>query len=431
MKKKTRILLGITLILLTISAAYLSVKALKSVRDTNKNNIALAEISTNPKNRLYELEESLKDTFGDNYKTKVTNNTNATKKSENIELKFRIANSQEILYPDNYGGTYINENDELVIQLVRNEKNINSLKYNSSSGEISLDDSVIKEYVEHSYNDLNDINDLITKYFLKNGVKNTNFVANYVDVFSNKVIVELKNISLEEQEKFKNEVIDSDLIEFKLGERISTTATYKAGSRYTYDAAFEKDGKTINKMNSSCSVGARAKRNGAVGYITAGHCFGYMDYTVTSSKINNGTYVTRSYSSSMDAAFVKLSSGNSLSNDLNDMGYQASFINTTGQNYFISGTMVGKDGYAGKFGSGIIGSLNYSVTDNDGYYHSGLVKANITTILGDSGGPVFTISTLTLKEGAPLIGIISVGGTNVLGFYEYNRIVTALGLTKY
>lgn len=424
--------LMMAIILLIIFITDFSYIALKKSNITNLNkNIAFCDLKLTDNESIQIIKNSLKDTYGDNYLEKITKNTTATKNSEFIELKFERDSFQNIIYPDNYGGTYINEDDELVIQIVGNSKNKKSLNYKFSSKTIDLNNEVLKEYVNFSYNDLVKVNDEITKYFLNNGVKNSNFVANYIDVFKNRVVIELYDISNKEQEKFKEEILDSNLIEFKLGQRISPTSTYKVGSEFLIERQYKKGGQTIYEKDAQCSIGAKAKRNGVIGYITAGHCFGFMDYTIDFANINIGTYVTRDYSQNMDAAFIKLNSGNSLSNDLSNTGWQASFINTTGSNYYTNGTKVGKDGFKGKFGNGQITSLNYSFTDADNYYHTGLISANITTLKGDSGGPVFIINTTTLKNGAPLIGITSGGGTNVLAFYDYNKIVTTLGLTKY
>lgn len=376
-----------------------------------------------------QLIDSLKATFGDDYEQKMVKNELATKQAELLESKFEVDTNDNIIYPDNYGGSYINENNELVVQIVDNLNN-NKLNYATLKTNISLEDNTLNEVVKYSYNDLISVNEKIVNYFLENGVTVSNFVANYIDVYSNRVVVELKNIDSESIDKFKREVYDSEVIEFKVGERADTTASYKVGAGFYVNAKYTK-GNTTHHTGRYCSFGARAKRNGVSGYITAGHCFGYMDYTTVDATIANGTYVTRSYSQTMDAAFVKLNSGNTVTNNLSDVGLQASMIKTTGQNYYTTGTAVGKDGSAGKYGTGLIKSLSFSGVDKDGYYHSGLTTTNITAIDGDSGGPVFIVNNLTSSSGAPLIGITSVGNSNLLGFYDYNKIVTALGLTKY
>ena len=68
--------------------------------------------------------------------------------------------------------------------------------------------------------ELNNVNNKIIDYFTTNGVKNyENFCSNYVDEITGVVVVELLDNSIEEQNKFKRLVVDSDLIEFRKGEK--------------------------------------------------------------------------------------------------------------------------------------------------------------------------------------------------------------------
>ena len=410
----------VILLILVIPILYLSKNSIKT-----KKNETIAYNSV----EMQQFVDSLKEEYGESYETIISKNEKATQKAELLEKSFVFENEKTI-YPDNFGGSYVNENNELVVQIVNNLK-AKKLKYNSAKKEITLDNDIIKEVVNYSYNDLTEVNDAIINYF-SNHRADEYFVGNYVDVKNNIVVVELKEINNDYINKFKREVINSNMIEFKVGERATTASSSKAGGNFTYETTFTKGSATITRSG-SCSIGARAKRNGVSGYITAGHCFGDMGYntstTLTTTSI--GTFVTRSYSSSMDAAFIKLNSGNTVTNNLNDSGYQAKFINTTGQNYYTVGTTVAKDGAASKYSNGTIHTLNYSITDSSGVYHTNIVRANLSSANGDSGGPVFTVNTITLTSGAPLIGLVSLVSNNITCFYDYNKIVTALGLTKY
>ena len=434
MKKNLISFVSLLLFIITISVANINdVNALGVTSDNSYvNSSMLAQEEANQKKELEIYKKTLIEKYGNDYENTLLKNISATKMAEEVESNFEKNSSGETIYPENFGGMYINENNELVIQVVT-DNNVNNFSLLNNSLEFNDDNQI--EYVNNSYNDLNEVNDAIIEYFTNNGVTNSNFIANYVDVINNKVVVELKDISLSEQAKFKNEVVNSDLIEFKIGEEISLTSTYKSGSKITTTYQIRKYGSnggyTEHNSGGGCSIAARAKRNGVVGYITAGHCFGYMDYDVVSATVNNGTYVTRKYTQTADFAFVKLGSGHSLSNDLAYPGGQASFIKTTGNNYFAVGTGVGKSGYASGYSFGYIRSLNYSYTDLSGYYHSGAIEASCRAIAGDSGGSVFITSATTLTNGAPLIGIVNGGNANTLVFYSYEAAVSSLGLTKY
>lgn len=65
--------------------------------------------------------------------------------------------------------------------------------------------------------ELNTINNKIIEYFSSDNVEYNNFSFNYIDEENNVIVVGLIDNSKEEQEKFKEEVIDSELIKFVQG----------------------------------------------------------------------------------------------------------------------------------------------------------------------------------------------------------------------
>ncbi len=404
------------------------------------NDIVLTEIKK--QDQLNILKASLKNEFGSDYIKKIEKNSESLNLVKTIESFFEKNDLGQTIYPNDFGGMYIDENDELIIQLTEDNVKSTSLLQKINYNKLNITENNI-EYVNNSYNELNYVNNEIINYFTNN-TPYSNFLGNYVDVINNKVVVELKNISLESQQYFKDYVIDSDFIEFKIGNEVSPASTYKAGSgidiTYTMRRNNPNGGYTQNNVTGYCSIGARTKLNGVIGYITAGHCFGNMDYDIIQSTVNNGEFVKRKYNQTMDAAFVKLGSGHSLSNNLAYTGWQASSINTTtgfvGQNQLVVGATVGKVGKATGYGYGSVVSMNYSYTEknkinNENYYHSGYVRANIGIAEGDSGGPVFLLNNSIISSGAPLVGIISSGNNTITLFYKYDDIVSQLGLTKY
>ena len=67
-------------------------------------------------------------------------------------------------------------------------------------------------------NDPYRVNDKIIEYFQTNGFKDyDNYSYNYVDSANEKVIVGLLDNSKEQQDKFKELIVDSELIEFVQG----------------------------------------------------------------------------------------------------------------------------------------------------------------------------------------------------------------------
>lgn len=68
-----------------------------------------------------------------------------------------------------------------------------------------------------SMDDLNKINDKIIEYFNDKKIKYDNFCFNYIDEKNKVIVVGLLDNSKKEQEKFKKNVVDSDLIKFVQG----------------------------------------------------------------------------------------------------------------------------------------------------------------------------------------------------------------------
>jgi len=116
-------------------------------------------------------------------------------------------------YPDYIGGSYIDDNGNYTIQIVKS--NVPSKKgENFSSYKKIIDlESIRIEYVENSLNELNKLNNKIISYFSQNK-NNIGLIANYVDINKNSVIIELEDTSTEVIERFKKDVIDSSHISF-------------------------------------------------------------------------------------------------------------------------------------------------------------------------------------------------------------------------
>lgn len=82
-----------------------------------KKNLAL--VDTNTISELEELEESLINTFGNNYENIIVKNNNSTAMAENLEKSFDKNEFNQTIYPDNFGGMYINQNViQQLIQLI-------------------------------------------------------------------------------------------------------------------------------------------------------------------------------------------------------------------------------------------------------------------------------------------------------------------------
>jgi len=389
--------------------------------DTDVNQMSSLNMSYIDLNSPYMLslvEQELESQFGSDYKKIIETNKEMTEISSKVDAIYSGNDENEIKYSENFGGKYIDDNNNLIVQILENTdiKEIEKIK--------SLSEDIILKYVDNSYNELDAVNTEITNYFELNGVKNTPLLANYIDIINNNVVVELENNTLEEQTWFKKNVSNSPLINFIKGQNYHSTSVYNAGSG-------------IN--NGNCSVGYRAKLNGVAGFVTAGHCFKSEDKNLTL-----GTVSKRRVSGQLDAEFITVSSGNSVTNTLQYPHYFATKINTrTSSSYTSSnisvGTAIAKNGSRTGLTTGKILNLNFSMKVDDGIYLTNQVKTDVQSNFGDSGGVVFLPGTSLDKTGTVLGIVVAKENKNGIetdnpGNLVYTKasiIDSTFGLTRY
>lgn len=250
----------------------------------------------------------------------------------------------ERIYPDYIGGLYIDSNDNLIIQIV--EQNIPDSRnkmYRTYESITNVDNNTKKEYVDYPYEQLQEIYDVISNDFLG---KVDNLIGLYIDVISNRVVVELEELTAEKIEEFKKNVINSPMIIFDKATMFKQISTVNPGAGF------------ISSSGNGCSYGYRARTaRGQTGVVTAGHCFSGKGDSIPSV----GSVTQYSNGGSLDAAFVENTSGATLSNEI--------VIAATGAtiplSYFFEdvplvGEKVSKYGKTTGLTSGVINAANYS-----------------------------------------------------------------------
>lgn len=148
----------------------------------------------------------------------------------------------EKIYPDHYGGSYINNEGKLVVYI----------KEGFAVPELlSTDDDIVYENCDYSYNELQCVMDELNEYKFDN---QGNMIADNYNEFglydeNNRVIVKLDELSDEAINNFKENVCDSDAIVFEQGNGpAQLEVNVNAGSSISTDSA-------------TASVGYRVKRN--------------------------------------------------------------------------------------------------------------------------------------------------------------------------
>jgi|GEM_PF-6256254 len=133
-----------------------------------------------------------------------TNHNASTLKDDTIINSFERDESGRIIYPEYFGGTFIDSDGILNIFYVEGFKDD---ALNSFSQLFDLDDVIIKP-AKHSYSEL------VRVVRHLRGYRRTNFDSFALDTMNNRVIVRLNYVDEEQIALFKNTVIDSDVISF-------------------------------------------------------------------------------------------------------------------------------------------------------------------------------------------------------------------------
>lgn len=368
---------------------------------------------------INEKEKGLKEYLGENYKERIIKNStsaNTITEIESLINKTSLENSFGKSYPNYLGGLYINNSDEVVIQIVKNKipnKLTAKEEYNLYSNIISLDKSSKIEYVDYSYNEINEVMRILESYYTANYYTG-NIEAFYDDITNNRIVVELKKYSQDEINKFKRDIIDSDLIYFI------------ESKEYTEYLTSYFPGQGI--LSLGCSVGFRAKLGNSIGFVTAGHCVSEIGQEIPLY----GSVEKRKFSGKIDASWISLYPQYTVVNSLKfhaGTGVSTIPLNNSPVTKFVVGELYGKSGMSSKYTYGKITSLSSNMNGI-----TGMVGTNIYATNGDSGGVVFKILGTGAKPTAYITsGIVHGGpsGGGNMSFVRAQDIVSSFGLTTY
>lgn len=360
-----------------------------------------------------------------NEKTNENNHSYLERNLKQVELSTKIQNIikdyynikdvYQDIFPAYYGGIYISDDAKnLIIQIVKdNIPEKNSSDYLIYHNIISMDKSIMIEYVNNSFNELNYINNSIADYMKNNATEARNVMGGYIDVMNNSVVVELqKNNAAKQNELMK--IFDTSIVKKFNGENNKKIIRFIKSKNMISFTNLNAGMQMPRDL--TCSIGFRTSYNGTVGHTTAGHCvlYGYPGAIVTTGEI-----ILKQFENYQRYDYAFIATGNTEYQPTNKLAYTSSGITELAVvSYCPSVTVnmaIAKSGMKTHYTTGKVTALNQSVHyNNTNVTVYGLVKSNVNGGEGDSGGPVF-IPRTDANGGAIPIGIVSGGSSGFLG----------------
>lgn len=321
------------------------------------------------------------------------------------------ATETEDIYPNYYGGAYINDEGNLVV-LLTDINAENTAEMNAVAGA-----SLLYEQCNVSYNEMCDMIELLSDYipiFEEQGIT----IASVSDnIMHGCVDVSVVDLTLE-KEKIICDMVDCSFINFTEGQLPQNCAGMELGGGY----------KIVNKADNTYStIGFSAKRNGVKGFVIAGHACSNLGDTFTYNGVPIGSATKTAYygGSTADAAFVTASSVvtpiNYLINGKEIVGIDISLpINAAVYSY----------GATSGYRNGLVTSTNATFS-NGTYTFKNQCMAKYSSEGGDSGGPVIYFDRAPRVNPECYIVGITVAGHPVSGTYfaPYANIEKELGIT--
>ena len=312
-------------------------------------------------------------------------------------------------YPDYYGGSYINNDNKLVICVPTNT----TLPVQLSE---SLSDDYVIEPVTYSYNELKALMAELNEYILTQTddvALNINHFALYDD--QNRIVVSLFDASPEKIEAFKNTVSDSPALIFEEDSSVigDTASVYPGGSLYN------------STRNTYASMGYRAELDGEIGFVTSSH-FAYLNNNISVNGATIAKATERNYGGSADASFCKITNSsytpsNTISGTSNTLSTTISEPGVTTHINMVGSTSGHLDGY--------VTSTDATARSSGGIVLTNLTEADFLSSPGDSGGIVY--SYIGSSNTRLTIGIINGSNDEHTYISKANEINAALGTTRY
>lgn len=315
-------------------------------------------------------------------------------------------------FPDYYGGAYINDKQQLVIQVTE----LSDAVETELSDIISLDNVVFEE-VTYSYTTLvSEKEELIDAWQTDEAIASADEVtAIGVDIKDNAVAVYID--SSQKSRLYVQTVKDcKEAINFE-----NIKPVYGSGKGELASALYPG-----GEINGDRSIGFWAKNsNGNLGIVTASHLSIIMGDEVNVGGTTFGYAEKFSFGDSVDAVFVRLTNSNFTPSRF-VQGHGFSLVSSSYVSLPVGATVYSR-GNTSKNKTGTVLDINYSCTLS-GYSFTNVVKASNSVDGGDSGGIVAGAGNSSIRNVA---GIITGEKDGCLIYTKVLEIKSELGITVY
>ena len=329
----------------------------------------------------------------------------------------------EVIYPEYYGGAFVDEKGELNIYIKGNKAQKN-VAY-SDIGRVIRQDDYNALDAKYSQKELKHAIRLVVDFWSQPENKDTAvvFPSYYLDERNNRLVVQLLDTRDSLIELFQKSVLDSSMIVFEKSLGLPTPCTNI------------NPGGTIRSTGGSGSVAYRAKKAGVAGIVTAGHVVLAKgnDAYVGTTKI--GKVTAFQMNGNTDAAFVEITNSSYVGTN---SAPGSVTLSTTCSNPAV-GTQVVAYGQTTKETIGKVLSTDSGVYRM--YWDSGSysVMSNITlasnkTDRGDSGGIVYGRNnwhTCGVVHGKGDWIIDGKTYTGILLYCKASLVNSTLGISRY
>ena len=243
-----------------------------------------------------ELLESLEDAFGKVPYEHLENERQSLRTLEKLRQSFLARGNAK---PAAYSSVYLDDDGILAISVVDGDS-----KLKREIAEAIGKEKYYTIDVTYPWSYLEATRDVVSEYMVQN--PKSSLMENLVGVGayekSNKVVVDMLDVSEAAIQVFKRNVIDSPALVFnKVDSRPERHVTMDAGSGVNYGSI-------------ACRVASYIGEGS--GFLASGHCYTYVGQIATVGQTQVGTTVRREEGGSVDAAYLSFKSGNSMTNTI-------------------------------------------------------------------------------------------------------------------